>query len=188
MGLSSVIAAHASNFFTAELGLPPFVAMLAAILSGAGDRAHSRPRQRPAGFPPADPAVHRHARHVRRRARRGLSVRRRHDGRHRQRLVQRDRQRPGFRRAGAGHHHRRRLPRPALHAVADALRPAHLRARREQARREPRRHRHQGTDAQDLSALGGDGGRCRARCTPAASPPARLRPASRCCSTRSPQS
>ena len=35
MGLSSVIAAHASNFFTATLGLPPFVAMLAAILSGA---------------------------------------------------------------------------------------------------------------------------------------------------------
>ncbi len=35
MGLSSVIAAHASNYFTAQLGLPPFVAMLAAILSGA---------------------------------------------------------------------------------------------------------------------------------------------------------
>jgi len=35
MGLSSVIAAHASNYFTAELGLPPFVAMLLAILSGA---------------------------------------------------------------------------------------------------------------------------------------------------------
>jgi predicted ABC-type sugar transport system permease subunit len=35
MGLSSVIAAHASNFFTAQLGLPPFVAMLAAILCGA---------------------------------------------------------------------------------------------------------------------------------------------------------
>ncbi len=35
MGLSSVIAARASNYFTAQLGLPPFVAMLAAILSGA---------------------------------------------------------------------------------------------------------------------------------------------------------
>jgi ribose transport system permease protein len=35
MGLSSVIAAHASNFFAARLGLPPFAAMLAAILSGA---------------------------------------------------------------------------------------------------------------------------------------------------------
>jgi ribose transport system permease protein len=34
MGLSSVIAAHASNFFTAALGLPPFVAMLAAVLCG----------------------------------------------------------------------------------------------------------------------------------------------------------
>ena len=40
-----------------------------------------------------------------------------------------------FWRAGAGHHHRRRLPHPALHAVADALRPAHLRARREQGGR-----------------------------------------------------
>src|SRR5580693_6314625 len=34
MGLSSVIAAHACNFFTAELGLPPFLAMLAALLCG----------------------------------------------------------------------------------------------------------------------------------------------------------
>jgi predicted ABC-type sugar transport system permease subunit len=35
MGLSSVIAAHASNYFAARWGLPPFAAMLAAILSGA---------------------------------------------------------------------------------------------------------------------------------------------------------
>jgi ribose transport system permease protein len=35
MGLSSVIAAHASNYFMAGLGLPPFIAMLAAILCGA---------------------------------------------------------------------------------------------------------------------------------------------------------
>jgi ribose transport system permease protein len=35
MGLSSVIAAHASNYFAARLGLPPFAAMLAAVLSGA---------------------------------------------------------------------------------------------------------------------------------------------------------
>ncbi len=34
MGLSSVIAAHASNYFAARWGLPPFAAMLAAILSG----------------------------------------------------------------------------------------------------------------------------------------------------------
>jgi predicted ABC-type sugar transport system permease subunit len=34
MGLSSVIAAHAANFFTAGLGLPPFLAMLGAILCG----------------------------------------------------------------------------------------------------------------------------------------------------------
>jgi predicted ABC-type sugar transport system permease subunit len=34
MGLSSVIAAHACNFFAARLGLPPFAAMVAAILSG----------------------------------------------------------------------------------------------------------------------------------------------------------
>jgi predicted ABC-type sugar transport system permease subunit len=34
MGLSSVIAAHASNFFAARFGLPPFAAMVAAILSG----------------------------------------------------------------------------------------------------------------------------------------------------------
>jgi len=34
MGLSSVAAAHASNFFAARFGLPPFAAMLAAILSG----------------------------------------------------------------------------------------------------------------------------------------------------------
>jgi predicted ABC-type sugar transport system permease subunit len=34
MGLSSVVAAHASNFFAARLGLPPFAAMVAAILSG----------------------------------------------------------------------------------------------------------------------------------------------------------
>ena len=34
MGLSSVIAAHASNYFAASWGLPPFAAMLAAILSG----------------------------------------------------------------------------------------------------------------------------------------------------------
>jgi predicted ABC-type sugar transport system permease subunit len=34
MGLSSVIAAHASNYFGARWGLPPFAAMLAAILSG----------------------------------------------------------------------------------------------------------------------------------------------------------
>ena len=46
-------------------------------------------------------------------------------------------------RSGSGDHHRRRLPGPALHAVADALRPAHLCARREQAGGEPRRHRHQ---------------------------------------------
>jgi predicted ABC-type sugar transport system permease subunit len=35
MGLSSVIAAHASNYFAARWGLPPFAAMVAAILSGA---------------------------------------------------------------------------------------------------------------------------------------------------------
>jgi ribose transport system permease protein len=35
MGLSSVIAAHASNYFAARWGLPPFAAMLAAIFSGA---------------------------------------------------------------------------------------------------------------------------------------------------------
>ena len=34
MGLSSVIAAHGANFFTAGLGLPPFLAMLGAILCG----------------------------------------------------------------------------------------------------------------------------------------------------------
>ncbi len=34
MGLSSVIAAHGSNFFTVGLGLPPFLGMLAAILCG----------------------------------------------------------------------------------------------------------------------------------------------------------
>ena len=34
MGLSSVIAAHASNYFTVGLGLPPFAAMLAAVLCG----------------------------------------------------------------------------------------------------------------------------------------------------------
>jgi ribose transport system permease protein len=34
MGLSSVIAAHASNYFAARWGLPPFAAMVAAILSG----------------------------------------------------------------------------------------------------------------------------------------------------------
>jgi predicted ABC-type sugar transport system permease subunit len=34
MGLSSVIAAHASNYFAARWGLPPFAAMAAAILSG----------------------------------------------------------------------------------------------------------------------------------------------------------
>ena len=34
MGLSSVIAAHASNYFV-HLGLPPFLAMIAAIVSGA---------------------------------------------------------------------------------------------------------------------------------------------------------
>ena len=34
MGLSSVIAAHGCNFFTAGLGLPPLLAMLAAILCG----------------------------------------------------------------------------------------------------------------------------------------------------------
>ena len=33
MGLSSVIAAHASNYFAASWGLPPFAAMLAAILA-----------------------------------------------------------------------------------------------------------------------------------------------------------
>ena len=32
MGLSSVIAAHGANFLTAGLGLPPFLAMLGAIL------------------------------------------------------------------------------------------------------------------------------------------------------------
>ena len=35
MGLSSVIAAHASNVLAAQLGLPPFAAMLGAILAGA---------------------------------------------------------------------------------------------------------------------------------------------------------
>jgi len=34
MGLSSVIAAHAANYFAAQWGLPPFAAMLLAILSG----------------------------------------------------------------------------------------------------------------------------------------------------------
>ncbi len=34
MGLSSVIAAHASNYFAARWGFPPFAAMVAAILSG----------------------------------------------------------------------------------------------------------------------------------------------------------
>jgi ribose transport system permease protein len=34
MGLSSVIAAHASNYFTAQLGLPPFLGMLLAVLAG----------------------------------------------------------------------------------------------------------------------------------------------------------
>jgi len=34
MGLSSVIAAHACNYFAARWGFPPFAAMLAAILSG----------------------------------------------------------------------------------------------------------------------------------------------------------
>lgn len=34
MGLSSVIAAHASNYFAARLGLPPFAAMILAVLSG----------------------------------------------------------------------------------------------------------------------------------------------------------
>ena len=36
MGLSSVIAAHGANFFTEGLGLPPFLAMLGAILCGMG--------------------------------------------------------------------------------------------------------------------------------------------------------
>jgi predicted ABC-type sugar transport system permease subunit len=35
MGLSSVIAAHGANYFAAQLGLPPFPAMLMAILAGA---------------------------------------------------------------------------------------------------------------------------------------------------------
>ena len=35
MGLSSVVAAHASNIVAARLGLPPFAAMLAAILAAA---------------------------------------------------------------------------------------------------------------------------------------------------------
>ena len=35
MGLSSVIAAHASNYFTARYGVPPFAAMLLAVLSGS---------------------------------------------------------------------------------------------------------------------------------------------------------
>ena len=95
---------------------------------GDGGRRHPRPGQRPVDRASADPAVHRHARHVWRRARRGLSVRRRHDGRDRQRLVLGHRQRPRLWRAGAGDHHRRRLPDHALHAVADAFRPAHLRA------------------------------------------------------------
>ena len=34
MGLSSVIAAHASNYFMMRYGVPPFAAMLLAILSG----------------------------------------------------------------------------------------------------------------------------------------------------------
>jgi predicted ABC-type sugar transport system permease subunit len=36
MGLSSVIAAHGANYFAAQLGLPPFPAMLMAILAGTG--------------------------------------------------------------------------------------------------------------------------------------------------------
>src|ERR1700688_1478883 len=36
MGLASVIAAHGCNFFTAGLGVPPLLAMLAAILCGTG--------------------------------------------------------------------------------------------------------------------------------------------------------
>ncbi len=35
MGLSSVIAAHASNYFAGALGLPPFLAMILAILAAA---------------------------------------------------------------------------------------------------------------------------------------------------------
>ena len=80
---------------------------------------------------------------------------------------------------------RGRLSDPALRAVADALRPAHLRDGRQQGGGEPRRHQRQAADAEDLSALGASWAASPAPSTPAASPPARRRRASRCCSTRS---
>ena len=93
MGLASVIAAHIANYAALQLGLPPGAAMLVGIAAGVAITHHPRPRQRRAHRLSARAALHRHARHVRRGARFGLSVRRRHDGFGQQRLVQHDRQR-----------------------------------------------------------------------------------------------
>ena len=88
MGLASVIAAHVANYAALQLGLPPLAAMLVGILAGIAMTiipgfvngwliAHLQ-----------GAAVHRHARHVRRGARLGLSVRRRHDRLGQQPVVQ----------------------------------------------------------------------------------------------------
>ena len=69
-------------------GLPPLAAMLVGILCRRRDDHHSGPRQRLADRTSEGAAVHRHARHVRRGARLGLSVRRRHDRLGQQPVVQ----------------------------------------------------------------------------------------------------
>ena len=96
MGLASVIAAHSANFALDVMGLPPFLAMLCGILAGVivtfvpglvNGWLIAQLR-----VPPFIGTLG----HVRRRARRGLSVRRRHDDLDHQRLVQRHRQQSLF--------------------------------------------------------------------------------------------
>ena len=162
MGLSSVIAAHAANYFAAQWGLPPFAAMLLAILSGTLIAvipglvnglliAHLQ-------IPPfiGTLGMYGVARGAAYLFAGGMTVAIDNP------MVLGDRQRPRLWRAGAGDHHRRCLPGHALHAVADPFRPAHLCVRREQGGGAPRRHQRQAPDGQDLSAVGG-GGRPRRR-------------------------
>ena len=112
--------------------------------------------QRPAGLAPQGAALHRHARHVRRGARRRLPARRRHDRAGQQLVLRASSATAGSSacpisciitaRLRAGH---------ALPAEPDPLRPAQLRHRRQHAGRAPRRHRHQAPPPPALRAVGG---------------------------------
>ena len=139
MGLAAVVAAHVINAASPVLGLP--LGVLCGFLAGVLVATVPGAVNGSARLAAQGPALHRHARHVRRGARRRIPARRRHHRADPQLVLRGDRQRPRLRHSLYRAHHRHLHARDALPAEPDEVRPAQLRHRRQRPGRAPRRHR-----------------------------------------------